>query len=80
MCGYFAVFPTFGFILLCFIENPPSHIDIGVLLKLLQRQIQNSEPIQTSKMELYAKVDNLGDASQSILHPFLYQENVLLSY
>ena len=39
-CGYCAVFPTLGFILLFFfIENPPSHIDIGVRLKLLHRCI-----------------------------------------
>ena len=38
---YCALFPTLGFILLFFIENHPSHNDIGVGLKLLQSCIQN---------------------------------------
>ena len=37
-CGCRVVFPSLGFILLFFfIENPPSHIDIGVRLKLRKK-------------------------------------------
>ena len=40
-CDYCALFLTLGFIFLFFIENPQSHIDTGVRLKLLQKCIQN---------------------------------------
>ena len=51
-CCYCDVFLTLGFIIRFFIENPPSHIHIGVFIFILAY----SESTQTSKKELFAKV------------------------
>ena len=55
-CGYVAVFPTLGFILLFFIENFSTQIDIGVRLKLVQKRIQN--PLRHLRWSFFAKAVN----------------------